>query len=75
MESSWLHVPLAKKFSITTAEALGSAILKYPHVSVVTPHMQLYIDIPIQISKIDLLVESCKTNENIDSKFKYDKPY
>lgn len=44
--------PLAKKFGITTAETLGSALIKCPHVKVVRPHMQLYIDISIQISKI-----------------------
>ncbi len=43
---------MAKKFGITTAETLGSAKLKCPHVAVVRPHMQLYIDVSIQISKI-----------------------
>ncbi|WP_236017071.1 DNA polymerase IV [Siminovitchia thermophila] len=44
--------PLAKKYGITTAETLGSAKLKCPHVEVVRPRMQLYIDVSIQISKI-----------------------
>ncbi|WP_144460273.1 DNA polymerase IV [Siminovitchia fortis] len=44
--------PLAKKFGITTAETLGSAKLKCPHVEVVRPHMQLYIDVSLQISRI-----------------------
>lgn len=44
--------PLAKKFGITTAETLGSAKLKCPEVAVVRPHMQLYIDVSIQISLI-----------------------
>ncbi|KRG15190.1 DNA polymerase IV [Virgibacillus soli] len=44
--------PLAKKHGITTAETLGSALYKCPEVQVVRPHMQLYIDVSIQISKI-----------------------
>lgn len=44
--------PIAKKFGITTAETLGTAKLKCPEVAVVRPHMQLYIDVSIQISKI-----------------------
>ncbi len=44
--------PIAKKFGITTAETLGSALLKCPNVEVVKPHMQLYINVSMQISKI-----------------------
>ncbi|MEK3886883.1 DNA polymerase IV [Bacillus sp. FSL K6-3431] len=44
--------PLAKKYGITTAETLGSAKLKCPHVEVVMPHMQRYIDVSLQISAI-----------------------
>ncbi|MCJ8008133.1 DNA polymerase IV [Lederbergia wuyishanensis] len=44
--------PIAKKYGITTAETLGSAKLKCPHVEVVRPHMQQYIDVSIQITKI-----------------------
>ncbi|GIO24797.1 DNA polymerase IV 2 [Oceanobacillus sp. J11TS1] len=44
--------PLAKRKGITTAETLGSALIKCPEVQVVRPHMQLYIDVSVQISKI-----------------------
>ncbi|CAM4027901.1 DNA polymerase IV [Lederbergia lenta] len=44
--------PIAKKYGITTAETLGSAKLKCPHVEVVRPHMQRYIDVSIVISRI-----------------------
>ncbi|MFS0643829.1 DNA polymerase IV [Siminovitchia sp. 179-K 8D1 HS] len=44
--------PLAKNYGITTAETLGSAKIKCPHVEVVRPHMELYIEVSIRIKEI-----------------------
>lgn len=44
--------PLAKKWGVKTAEALWEAEQKCPHLVVVRPHMQKYIDVSLQITSI-----------------------
>ncbi|TFB23906.1 DNA polymerase IV [Filobacillus milosensis] len=44
--------PLAKKYGVKTAEALWEAQQKCPHLVIVRPRMQLYIDISYQITQI-----------------------
>lgn len=44
--------PLAKKFGVKTAEPLWQAQNKCPELVVARPHMQMYIDISIAITKI-----------------------
>jgi len=44
--------PIAKKWGVETTEALWQAEQKCPELVVVRPHMQKYIDISVQITKI-----------------------
>lgn len=44
--------PLAKKFGVTTAEPLWSALQKCPDLIVVRPHMSEYIDVSMHILRI-----------------------
>ncbi|MDQ0418948.1 nucleotidyltransferase/DNA polymerase involved in DNA repair [Croceifilum oryzae] len=44
--------PLSKAYGIKTAQSLWEALQKCPHLVVVRPRMQLYIDISLRITKI-----------------------
>ncbi len=44
--------PVAKKYGVSTAERLGEALKKCPELIVMRPHMQHYIDVSLQITKI-----------------------
>ncbi|WP_081735071.1 DNA polymerase IV [Paenibacillus gorillae] len=44
--------PIAKSYGVVTAETLGEALGKCPHLVVVKPRMQLYIDVSLLITKI-----------------------
>lgn len=44
--------PLAKKKGVTTAEAIWQALQKCPELTIVRPHMQHYIDVSMQITRI-----------------------
>jgi DNA polymerase-4 len=44
--------PLAKKFGVTTAEALWQALKKCPDLVIVRPHMEQYIKVSMQITRI-----------------------
>jgi nucleotidyltransferase/DNA polymerase involved in DNA repair len=44
--------PLAKRFGVTTAERLGSALSKCPDLVVMRPRMQHYIEVSLLISEI-----------------------
>lgn len=44
--------PIAKSYGVKTAEALWEAKQKCPEAIVIRPHMQLYIDLSYQITKI-----------------------
>lgn len=44
--------PIAKAYGVKTAEALWQAQQKCPHVTVIRPRMQKYIDVSVQITRI-----------------------
>ncbi|GLX68419.1 DNA polymerase IV [Paenibacillus glycanilyticus] len=44
--------PLAKEYGVTTAETLGEALGKCPHLVIIRPRMQLYIDVSLMITDI-----------------------
>lgn len=44
--------PLAKRYGVTTAETLGSALAKNPGLVVMRPRMERYIAVSMQITKI-----------------------
>ncbi|MFX3633274.1 MAG: DNA polymerase IV [Candidatus Pristimantibacillus sp.] len=44
--------PLAKQYGVTTAETLGQALGKCPHLVVIRPRMQAYIDVSLMITDI-----------------------
>ncbi|MCM3626293.1 DNA polymerase IV [Paenibacillus glycanilyticus] len=44
--------PLAKQYGVTTAETLGEALGKCPHLVIIRPRMQLYIDVSLMITDI-----------------------
>ncbi|TCM99115.1 DNA polymerase-4 [Paenibacillus sp. BK033] len=44
--------PLAKQYGVTTAETLGEALGKCPHLVIIKPRMQAYIDVSLMITDI-----------------------
>lgn len=44
--------PIAKSFGVTTAERIGDALNKCPHLVVVQPRMQQYINVSLQITSL-----------------------
>ncbi|MGG6310099.1 DNA polymerase IV [Paenibacillus macerans] len=44
--------PLAKRYGVTTAETLGTALAKHPGIVVMRPRMARYIDVSMQITSI-----------------------
>lgn len=44
--------PIAKQYGIKTAEKLGEAIAKCPNVAIITPRMEEYIKVSLQITAI-----------------------
>lgn len=44
--------PIAKKYGVTTAETLGEALGKCPHLVIIRPRMQAYIDVSLKITDI-----------------------
>ncbi|WNQ11924.1 DNA polymerase IV [Paenibacillus aurantius] len=44
--------PIAKRFGVTTAEPLWAALQKCPDLVILRPHMQLYIDVSLEITEI-----------------------
>ncbi|ACT02367.1 DNA polymerase IV [Paenibacillus sp. JDR-2] len=44
--------PLAKQYGVTTAETLGEALGKCPHLVIIRPRMQAYIDVSLMITDI-----------------------
>lgn len=44
--------PVAKQYGVSTAERLGEALKKCPELIVMRPHMQHYINVSLQITKI-----------------------
>jgi Nucleotidyltransferase/DNA polymerase involved in DNA repair len=44
--------PLAKEYGVKTAETLGEALGKCPHLVIIRPRMQLYIDVSLMITDI-----------------------
>ncbi|WP_459954015.1 DNA polymerase IV [Paenibacillus pini] len=59
--------PIAKSYGVTTAEAIWQALKKCPDLVIVRPHMQQYIEVSMQITKIlesfSDLVESYSIDE------------
>ncbi|MDF2718354.1 MAG: polYB [Paenibacillus sp.] len=44
--------PIAKSFGVTTAESIRESLAKCPHLEIVKPRMQYYIDVSLQITRI-----------------------
>lgn len=44
--------PIAKSFGVTTAESIRESLAKCPHLEIIKPRMQLYIDVSLQITRI-----------------------
>lgn len=44
--------PLAKRYGVTTAETLGTALAKFPDLVVMRPRMERYISVSMQITNI-----------------------
>ncbi|MGO4110278.1 DNA polymerase IV [Paenibacillus sp. YAF4_2] len=44
--------PLAKQYGVTTAETLGEALGKCPHLVIIRPRMQAYIEVSLMITDI-----------------------
>ncbi|MBP1308925.1 DNA polymerase-4 [Paenibacillus sp. 1182] len=59
--------PLAKKYGVSTAEPIWQALQKCPHLMIVRPHMERYIEVSLHITNIlksySDLVESYSIDE------------
>jgi DNA polymerase-4 len=61
--------PLAKRFGVTTAETLPEALAKCPHLIVMRPRMQHYIDVSMQITDILRTYSDLVEPYSIDEQF------
>lgn len=61
--------PLAKGYGVTTAESLPEALAKCPHLIVMKPRMQHYIDVSMQITDILRAYSDLVEPYSIDEQF------